>query len=115
MGVDAGENLLGHGQGVAARFAGDPRLARRADRLDEIVELQGQGIDGVERQLLLRQVLFGEMLRDSARPARASAHRRGTAAAAAFRWGGRVVAVRAAKSMAAKPSADQTCIRRTAS
>ena len=61
LNVDAGEDLLGDGQSVAAGFAADARLARRSDRFDEIVELQSQRIDGVERLTLLRQVFFRKM------------------------------------------------------
>ena len=62
MGVNAGENLLGHRQSVAARLAVDPRLPRRADRLRQVVHLQRQSIHRIERQLLAGQVLFGEVL-----------------------------------------------------
>ena len=58
---DAGHNLLGYRQGVAAGKAVDARRTLVADRVDEILHLQGQGVDGLETLLPTRQVLLDQM------------------------------------------------------
>ena len=98
----------------ASRPASPLTRGSRAVRIDvdEIVQLQRQGVDGVEARAAPAAGALRQSAGDNARPARASARRRGTAAAGAFRWAGPAWWCGRRSRCRRTPAADQTCIRR---
>ena len=82
---------------------------------NKVLHFQGQGIHRFELQLLAGQMLFGKMLAIMLHLIRRKFIYMESALQQIVSLGRTSVAVRAAKSMAAKARDDQTCIRRTAS